>query len=120
MRRQVRRSRGAWAGGRDAIQAALEDPAVATTEFDGFMGKSTFEQMVARFGFIDLTVHSWDIARAAGGDEKLDPTDVHDMFEMVKPMDEMLRSPGVCGPKVEVPADADEQTQFLTFLGRQV
>lgn len=112
--------RGALANGLDTIQAALEDPAIATTEFEGFMGKSTFEQMVARFGFVDLTVHSWDVARAAGGDEKLDPADVHDLFEKVKPMDEMMRSPGVCGPKVEVPPDADEQTQFLAFMGRKV
>jgi uncharacterized protein (TIGR03086 family) len=112
--------RGAWANGRDAIQAALDDPAIATTAYDGLMGKGTFEAGVARFGFMDLVVHSWDIARAAGGDEKLDPTDVHDMFEMAKPMDEMLRTPGVCGPKVDAPAGADEQTQFLAFLGRKV
>jgi len=40
--------RGAWSNGRDAIQAALEDPAVAGTEYEGFGGKSTFEQGVAR------------------------------------------------------------------------
>src|SRR5690348_6673447 len=42
--------RGAWANGRDAIQAALDDPAIATLEYDGRMGKGTFEQGVARFG----------------------------------------------------------------------
>ena len=110
--------RGAWANGRDAIQAALDDPAVATIEYDGFAGKSTFEKGIALFGFIDLTVHAWDLARAAGLDGQLDPADVHEMFELVKPMDEMLRSPGVCGPKLDAPAGADEQTQFLAFLGR--
>jgi uncharacterized protein (TIGR03086 family) len=112
--------RGAWANGRDAIQVALDDPAIATTAYEGRMGKGTFEQGVARFGFMDLVVHSWDVARAAGGDEKLDPADVHEMFEMAKPMDEMLRTPGVCGPKVEAPPGADEQTQFLAFMGREV
>jgi uncharacterized protein (TIGR03086 family) len=111
--------RGAWANGRDAIQGALDDPAIATTAYEGRMGKGTFEDGVARFGFMDLVVHSWDLARASGGDEKLDPSDVHDMFEMATPMDEMLRTPGVCGPKVEAPAGADEQTQFLAFLGRK-
>ena len=112
--------RGAWANGRDAMQAALDDPAVATTAYEGRMGSGTFEEGVSRFGFMDLVVHTWDIARSAGGDEKLEPADVHDMFEMAKPMDEMMRSPGVCGPKLEVPADADEQTQMLAFMGRQV
>ena len=111
---------GAWANGRDAIQTALDDPAVATTEYEGFMGRSTFEQGVGQFVFIDLIVHSWDVARAAGLDEKLDPGDVHWVLETVQPMDEMLRSPRVCGPKVEAPAGADEQTELLAFLGRQV
>jgi hypothetical protein len=30
----------------------------------------------------------------------------------------MIRQPGVFGPKVEAAADADEQEQFLNFLGR--
>jgi uncharacterized protein (TIGR03086 family) len=110
--------RGAWANGRDAIQAVLDDPKAATTEYDGVMGKTTFEKGVAQFGFIDLVIHSWDVARAAGGDEKLDPADVHATFEMVEPMDEMLRHPGVAGAKVAVPPDADEQTRLLAFMGR--
>jgi len=112
--------RGAWTNGRDAIQAALDDPAVAAAEYEGFMGKSTFEQGVSQFVFMDLIVHSWDVARAAGGDEQLDPADVHSAFEMAKPLDEMMRTPGVCGPKVDVPPGADEQTQFLAFMGRKV
>src|SRR3954451_23620428 len=64
--------RGAWVNGRDAIQAALDDPAIATTAYEGRMGKGTFEEGVARFGFMDLVVHSWDIARASGGAEELD------------------------------------------------
>ena len=31
---------------------------------------------------------------------------------------DMLRTQGVCGPEVEVAADADEQTKLLAFLGR--
>jgi hypothetical protein len=30
-----------------------------------------------------------------------------------------LRSEGVCGPALEPPADADEQTRLLAFLGRR-
>jgi hypothetical protein len=59
------------------------------------------------------------LARATGGDERLDPNDVHEAFEASKPMDEMLRTPGVCGPKLDPPPGADEQTQLLAFLGRR-
>jgi uncharacterized protein (TIGR03086 family) len=110
--------RGAWANGRDAVQAVLDDPKAAATEYDGFGGTTTFEKSVSQFGFVDLVIHSWDVARGAGLDDQLDPADVHATFEIVKPIDQMLRSPGVAGPKVDVPAGADEQTQLLAFMGR--
>jgi len=110
----------AWAQLRDALQAKLDDPAAASTEYEVFMGKSTFEQGVSQFMFIDLIVHSWDLARAAGLEEQLDPADVHWAFETVKPLDEMMRTPGVCGPKVDTPPGADEQVEFLAFMGRRV
>jgi hypothetical protein len=37
----------------------------------------------------------------------------------MEPLDEMLRSCGPYGPKVEVPANADEQTKLIAFTGRQ-
>ena len=33
--------------------------------------------------------------------------------------DELLRKSGHYGPKVEVPADADEQTRLIAFTGRR-
>ncbi|HEX2040963.1 MAG TPA: TIGR03086 family metal-binding protein [Acidimicrobiales bacterium] len=109
---------GAWAAARDAMQAALDDPQVAGAEYEGAFGRSTLEQSVDRFMCIDLLVHAWDLARAAGLDERLDADEVHRVFEAVQPMDEMLRSPQAFGPKVEPPEDADEQARLLAFLGR--
>lgn len=110
----------AWATTRDAVQAALEDPVVATTEYDGQFGRKSFEAGIDQLLCFDLLVHAWDLARATGLDERLDPAEVRAAFEMAKPMDDMLRTPGVCGPKVEPPAGADEQTRLLAFLGRTV
>jgi uncharacterized protein (TIGR03086 family) len=111
---------GAWANARDAVQEALDDPAVAQREYDGMMGTQTFEQAMDRFGCPDVVIHQWDLARATGLDERLDPDDVHTIFEAMEPMDEMLRGNGVFGPKVETPPGADEQTRFLAFMGRRV
>jgi hypothetical protein len=36
----------------------------------------------------------------------------------MEPLDEMLRASGHYGPRVEVPADADEQTRLIAFTGR--
>jgi uncharacterized protein (TIGR03086 family) len=91
----------AWTATRDAVQAALDDPGVAHLEYDSqTMGKATFEQGVEMFGTFDLFIHGWDLARAAGLDERLDPDEVHRVYEEVQPMDQMLRTPGVCGPKL--------------------
>ena len=84
------------------------------------MGKQTFEQAMDRFGSPDVVIHQWDLARATGLDEHLDPDDVHAIFEAMEPMDEMMRANGVFGPKVEPPPGADEQTRLLAFMGRRV
>ena len=77
------------------------------------------EQLIGRLIATDVLVHTWDLARAVGGDESL-PTDiVEGAYSGLKPMDAMLRQPGVFGPKVEVPAGADVQTEFLGFVGRR-
>ncbi|HMK10070.1 MAG TPA: hypothetical protein VK461_00660, partial [Acidimicrobiales bacterium] len=108
----------AWKVARDATQAALDDPSIATREYDGFAGHSTFEKGVDQFICTDLIVHRWDIARATGLDAHIDPQDIADVREKMAPMAHLLRSPRAFGPEVEVPASADEQTKFLAFLGR--
>jgi uncharacterized protein (TIGR03086 family) len=111
---------GAFKHVRDAVQAALDDPSVANLEYDGFLGKNTFAGGVGQFVCTDLVVHGWDLARATGQDEQLDPDEVHRVHETVQGMGDALRGPGAFGPAVEPPPDADEQTQMLCFLGRQV
>lgn len=111
---------GAWVTTRDAVQAALEDPAVAQLRYESpAMGRATFEEGVEMFGAFDLFIHTWDLARSAGLDERLDPEEVRRVYEKVQPMDEMLRTPGVCGPRLEPPPGADEQARLLAFLGRR-
>lgn len=50
---------------------------------------------------MDLLVHTWDLARAMGADERLDEEIVREAFEALKPMDAMIRQPNVCGPRLE-------------------
>jgi len=65
-------------------------------------------------------VHSWDVARATGQDETLDPAGVSYAFAMLLPNDDAIRGAGSFGPKLDPPTGADEQTRFLCFLGRSV
>ncbi len=109
---------GAWKAARDRIQAGLEDPAFAASEVESPMGKTTYEELVGVFGVGDVLVHTWDLARAVGLDETLDPVEVSRLLAFMQPMDEMMRQGDAFGPKVEVPADADEQTRLIAFTGR--
>ena len=111
---------GAWTSARDAMQAALDDHAALATEFDGFFGRTTFEEAVTRFLGPDLLVHTWDLARAAKLDENLDLDEVEIVlatYEELPP--EAVRSGGVFGDAIPAPEGADPQTRLLAFTGRR-
>lgn len=110
----------AWMLARDTLQAALEDERVAQHEIPGPMGPSTLEQTIALFGIGDVLVHTWDLARATGQDERLDLGEVHRLLESMKPRGATLQASGHFGPPIDVPDDADEQTQLLSLTGRRV
>ena len=63
-------------------------------------------------------MHTWDLARATGQDERLDPEFCATLLAGMEPMDEILRQSGQYGPRVPVPDDADVQTRMLAFIGR--
>ncbi|HEX2577282.1 MAG TPA: TIGR03086 family metal-binding protein [Aquihabitans sp.] len=114
---------GAWVAARDQTQAALDDPELATVEFDGFAGRSTFEAAADRFLSLDLIVHRWDLARATGVDDRIPDDDVEALDAAMRQMDEQMaeamRSPGAFGPALDPPPDADAQTRVLAFAGRR-
>lgn len=110
---------GVWVALRDAIQAALDDPAVAPVEREIRPGTMSFADAVDRLGTSDVLMHQWDLARATGGDERLDPDEVHALLVGMEPLDEVLRQSGHYGPRVAVPDDASEQDRLIAFIGRQ-
>ncbi len=111
---------GAWLNLSESLQAVLDDPASADKQFSHpRAGDHALLDAIDMFITGDVLLHTWDLARATGGDERLDPIEVHRMLVGMLPLDEMLRASGQYGPKVAVPDDADEQTQLLGFIGRR-
>ena len=109
----------AWRTQTDAVQALLDDPATAQRVHElPHIGTMSLEQAIDMIYTNDVFLHRWDLARATGGDETLDPTRCAAMLEAMLPMDEMLRQSGQYGPRVEVPDDSDAQTKLLAFIGR--
>lgn len=111
----------AWTTLADAVQSLLDDPATATAPIDNpYIGAKTLEDALAMVWTADVFLHTWDLARATGQDERLDPERCARMYEGMLPMDAVLRGSGHYGPRVEVPDDADPQTKLLAFIGRRV
>jgi uncharacterized protein (TIGR03086 family) len=109
----------AWNEARDTFSAGLTTGDLSTN-LAGPFGPMPAEQMIGRLVATDVLVHTWDLARAVGGDETLPVDAVEGAYSGLKPMDAMIRQPGVFGPKTEAPEGADLQTEFLCFLGRPV
>lgn len=110
---------GAWKHLAATLQAALDDPDVAGRTFDaGPPGEMTVENAIGMLVTGDVLIHTWDLATAAGLDDRLDPVIVPEMLVGMQPLDDILRQSGHFGPKVEVADDADDQTKLLAFTGR--
>jgi uncharacterized protein (TIGR03086 family) len=111
---------GAWRALDTAIQAGLDDPDQAGSQINHPMvGPRRFDEAIGQFVLPDVFIHTWDLARATGQDETLDPAMVHELLVGMEPLDDMLRASGQYGPRVKVPADADEQTRLIAFTGRR-
>jgi uncharacterized protein (TIGR03086 family) len=110
---------GAWRTQTAAVQALLDDPATAERVHDlPHIGTMTLGQAIAMIYTGDVFLHRWDLARATGQDETLDPARCAAMLEGMLPMDDVLRQSGQYGPRVHVADDADVQTKLLAFIGR--
>lgn len=110
---------GSWNAARTAALSTISTADLSQT-VKGPFGPQPAEQVIGRLMCTDVLVHTWDLARAVGGDEQLDQDAVAGAYSGLKPMDAMIRMPGVFGPKVETAEGADLQTEFLQFLGRKV
>jgi uncharacterized protein (TIGR03086 family) len=108
----------AWLEARDEMQALLDDPARANLEYQGHFGPTTLAATVDQFLGFDLLIHSWDIARATGGDETLPADEVHLVYVEALKLGDNLRLDGICGPAVHVPDDASEQDRLIALVGR--
>ena len=66
----------------------------------------------------DLAIHGWDLARAIGDDETIDPEIVDLLHAELKPKEDGLKATGLFGPTVVPPPGADKQTELLAVFGR--
>jgi uncharacterized protein (TIGR03086 family) len=110
---------GAWEHQRAAVQALLDEAQTAEAVHDlPHLGRMSLAQAVDMIYTTDVFLHRWDLARATGQDETLDPATCAELLEGMRPMEAAMRQSGHYGPRVDVPGDPDVQTQLLAFIGR--
>ncbi len=110
---------GAWRHLATTLQAALDDDHLAARRFDaGPPGEMRVDEAIDRLVTGDIAVHTWDLGRAVGLDDTIDPELCAQMLAAMQPIDDLLRQSGHYGPKVAVADDADTQTKLIAFTGR--
>ena len=120
---------GAFRAARADVEAVLGDPELASCECDTPNGRMTVAQQIDEVVSDDLVLHGWDLARATGQDDAMDPEDVERLWTITTAIPaalmEKYRTPGafgpgveVYGPEVEVAAHAPLQDRLLGLIGR--
>jgi uncharacterized protein (TIGR03086 family) len=109
----------AWLAHSRAVQALLDDPSTSEKPLQNkHLGQITVAQAIDRFYTTDVFLHTWDLARATGQDDRLDPGLCASLLAEMAPLDDALRASGHYGPRVAIPPDADPQDQLIAFIGR--
>lgn len=108
----------AWKGGNAEARAAISEAGaldrIVHLSFGDVPGSEYLSQMVT-----DLAVHGWDLARAIGADETIDPGLVAWLLPHVKEHADEIAGSGMFGKQIDVGAGADDQTRLLALLGRR-
>lgn len=105
---------------RDDLLAVLRDPALASRPLPGGpLGPVPVEQAADVIGSLELLGHTWDLARATGGDEALDPGAVARTHQALIPHHAALLATGAFDQSLPAPPGTDAQTAFLRFTGRR-
>jgi uncharacterized protein (TIGR03086 family) len=110
--------KAAWEdSARQALAAVAAPGALDRTTHLSF-GDTPAREYVLQL-FADLLIHGWDLARAIGVDERLDPELVDACASWFADREHGYRAAGAVGPRPDVPDGADPQTRLLAMFGRR-
>jgi uncharacterized protein (TIGR03086 family) len=99
-----------------AIEAVSADGVLERTvhlSFGDVPGEEYAWQLTA-----DHLIHGWDLARAIGSDDRLEPDLVAAVATWFTEREDLYRAAGAIGPRPAVSESADPQTVLLAAFGR--
>ncbi len=109
--------RAAWEDSASQALAAVAAPGALERSVHLSSGDTPAREYVMQL-FADLFVHSWDLARGIGADERLDPALVEACASWFASLEDGYRSTGAIGPRPHLPEGAGPQTRLLAMFGR--
>jgi uncharacterized protein (TIGR03086 family) len=105
-----------WRAARAATTSALTPEALGRQIVANGFGEIPLEVFITAL-VTDFLAHTFDIAHSLDHDVRLAPEVVPPAFAWSRAG--IVRAPGVIGPELTPPDNADEQTRFMAFLGRR-
>ncbi|HEV8651412.1 MAG TPA: TIGR03086 family metal-binding protein [Actinomycetes bacterium] len=111
--------KAAWEDSASRALAAVAAPGALDRTVHLSSGGTPAREYVMQL-FADHLVHAWDLARAIGADERLDPELVEACASWFTSMEDGYRSAGAIGPRPELPEDAGLQARLLAMFGRNL
>jgi uncharacterized protein (TIGR03086 family) len=100
------------------LRAAFREPGAMARTARHPAGERTGIQLL-EMRVLDVGVHTWDLARAIGADESLDPKVVAFALTLQDTFQEGRARNSFAPPPGEAPADLSAQDRLLQLVGRQ-
>ncbi len=108
----------AWADHQRTVQALLDADSADREFTHPRIGSMPLAAAIDRFYTTDVFLHTWDLARATGQDDRLDPDECARLLAGMEPIEEIMRDSGQFGPRVLVADNAPVQDRLIGFIGR--
>jgi uncharacterized protein (TIGR03086 family) len=108
--------KSAWSRAVDETRAAVRaaDPdAIVHLSYGDVPARQYVDEVGA-----DILIHTWDLARGINADDALPAPLVDRVAAWFAGVEDLWRSAGAIGPRVDVPENADAQTRLLAAFGR--
>lgn len=107
------------AASREMASAFAEPRALDRTVAHPAMEMPGHQLLGFRIG--EYGLHGWDLARAIGADDTIDPVVVQELWDLMEPLAAFLPATGMFGdgPSGSVPAGAPLQLRLLDLSGRR-
>lgn len=107
-----------WPSASAAVRSGWALPGVMERQVPSPFGGQASIGQVAWILTADLATHTWDLSRAIGADDTLEPDLVAALYPVLVAAHPAMAGSGKFAAAIPVPDTADPQTRLLALLGR--